>query len=191
MDVFFVSTGLTALAEMGDRTQLLAFLLAARYRQPLLIMLGILLATLLNHMFAGLVGSWLAALLEPQTLRWLLGLSFIVMAGWILVPDKFDNARLTASGMGVFAATLVTFFIAEMGDKTQIATVALSARFDALAWVVAGTTLGLMLANVPAIYLGDRFAHRLPIRAIQCVTAVLFVILGIATWLGAGKALGL
>ena len=191
MDAFFVSTGLTALAEIGDRTQLLAFLLAARYRQAPQIVLGILLATLLNHLLAGLVGAWLAALLEPQILRWLLGLSFIVMACWILVPDEIDHARLPATQMGVITATMVTFFLAEMGDKTQIATVALTARFDALFWVIAGTTLGMMIANVPAVYLGDRLAHRLPIRTIQYTAAALFAALGLATLAGAGRSLGL
>jgi len=191
VDAFFVSTGLTALAEIGDRTQLLAFLLAARYRQAPQIVLGILLATLLNHLLAGLVGAWLAALLEPQILRWLLGLSFIVMACWILVPDEIDHARLPATQMGVITATMVTFFLAEMGDKTQIATVALTARFDALFWVIAGTTLGMMIANVPAVYLGDRLAHRLPIRTIQYTAAALFAALGLATLAGAGRSLGL
>lgn len=191
MDAFFVSTGLTALAEIGDRTQLLAFLLAARYRQAPQIVLGILLATILNHLLAGLAGAWLAALLEPQILRWLLGLSFIVMACWILIPDEIDHAHLPVTQMDVVTATMVTFFIAEMGDKTQIATVALTARFDALFWVIAGTTLGMMIANVPAIYLGDRLAHRLPIRAIQYVAAALFAALGLATLAGAGRSLGL
>ena len=191
MDAFFVSTGLTALAEIGDRTQLLAFLLAARYRQAPQIVLGILLATILNHLLAGLVGAWLAALLEPQILRWLLGLSFIVMACWILVPDEVDHAHLPVTQLGVVTATMVTFFIAEMGDKTQIATVALTARFDALFWVIAGTTLGMMIANVPAVYLGDRLAHRLPIRAIQYIAAALFAALGLATLAGAGRSLGL
>lgn len=191
VDAFLLSTGLTALAEVGDRTQLLAFLLAARYRQPAQIMLGILLATVLNHLLAGLVGTWLAAVLQPHTIRWLLGLSFLLMAGWILIPDDIGETRLPVSQLGVVAATSVTFFLAEMGDKTQIATVALTARFDALAWVVAGTTLGMMIANVPAVYAGDRLADRLPVRAIQCVAAALFALLGLATLLSAVQSTGI
>lgn len=191
MDAFFVSTGLVALAEMGDRTQLLAFLLAARYRKPLPIILAILLATLANHAFAGLIGTWLTALMGPQTLRWVLGLSFIAMAIWVLVPDDLDNTETHASRYGVFGATLVTFFIAEMGDKTQIATVALAAQYQSLIWVVLGTTLGMMIANVPAVYLGDRLAHKLPIKAIHLVAAAIFLALGIATLLGVGGDFGL
>lgn len=191
MDAFFVSTGLVALAEMGDRTQLLAFLLAARYRKPLPIILAILVATLANHAFAGLVGTWLTALMGPQTLRWVLGLSFIAMAIWVLIPDDLDNTHTHASRFGVFGTTLITFFIAEMGDKTQIATVALAAQYQSLVWVVVGTTLGMMIANVPAVYVGDKLAHKLPIKAIHLVAAVIFLVLGIATLLGAGGDFGL
>jgi putative Ca2+/H+ antiporter (TMEM165/GDT1 family) len=191
MDAFFVSTGLVALAEMGDRTQLLAFLLAARYRKPLPIILAILIATIANHAFAGLIGTWLTALMGPQTLRWVLGLSFIAMAIWVLIPDNLDNTQTRASRFGVFGTTLVTFFIAEMGDKTQIATVALAAQYQSLFWVVLGTTLGMMIANVPAVYVGDRLAHKLPIRAIHLVAAAIFLALGIATLLGVGGDLGL
>ncbi|MEX0738249.1 MAG: TMEM165/GDT1 family protein [Pseudohongiella sp.] len=191
MDAFFISTGLVALAEMGDRTQLLAFLLAARYRKPLPIILAIFIATIANHAFAGLVGTWLTALMGPQTLRWVLGLSFIAMAIWVLIPDKLDNTETPVSRFGVFGATLVTFFIAEMGDKTQIATVALAAQYQNLVWVVLGTTLGMMIANVPAVYLGDKLAHKLPVRAIHLVAAAIFLVLGIATLLGAGGDFGL
>lgn len=190
MDAFFVSTGLVALAEMGDRTQLLAFLLAARYRKPLPIIIAILIATLANHAFAGLLGTWLTTLMGPQALRWVLGLSFIAMAIWVLIPDDLDNTKTHATRFGVFGATLITFFIAEMGDKTQIATVALAAQYQSLVWVVLGTTLGMMIANVPAVYLGDRIAHKLPIRAIHMVAAAIFAVLGIATLLGAGDRFG-
>jgi len=190
MEALFVSTGLVALAEIGDRTQLLAFLLAARYRKPGPIILGILVATIANHAFAGLIGTWLTALMEPQALRWVLGVSFIAMAVWIMVPDKLDDADATRTRFGVFGTTLITFFLAEMGDKTQIATVALAAQYQSLIAVVVGTTLGMMIANVPAIYLGDRFAHRLPIRLIHLVAAAVFFALGVATLLGAGQGFG-
>lgn len=190
MEALFVSTGLVALAEIGDRTQLLAFLLAARYRKPGPIILGILVATIANHAFAGLIGTWLTALMEPQALRWVLGVSFIAMAVWIMVPDKLDDADATRTRFGVFGTTLITFFLAEMGDKTQIATVALAAQYQSLIAVVVGTTLGMMIANVPAIYLGDRFAHRLPVKLIHLVAAAVFFALGVATLLGAGQGFG-
>jgi putative Ca2+/H+ antiporter (TMEM165/GDT1 family) len=191
MDAFLVSTGLVALAEMGDRTQLLAFLLAARFRKPLPIIAGILVATLANHAFAGVIGTWLTALMEPAALRWVLGVSFIAMAVWIMVPDKLDDTDTVRTRFGVFGTTLITFFIAEMGDKTQIATVALAAQYQALFAVVLGTTLGMMIANVPAVYLGDKFAHRLPIKLIHGVAAAIFVALGVATLLGLGEGFGL
>lgn len=191
MDAFLVSTGLVALAEMGDRTQLLAFLLAARYRKPLPIILAILLATLANHAFAGLIGTWLTALMGPQTLRWVLGLSFIAMAVWVLIPDDLDNTETRVSRFGVFGTTLITFFLAEMGDKTQIATIALAAQYQSLVAVVLGTTLGMMIANVPAVYLGGKLAHKLPVRAIHMVAAVIFLAIGIATLLGVGGDFGL
>tara|TARA_R110002072_G_scaffold269868_3_gene429615 strand:- start:169473 stop:170048 length:576 start_codon:yes stop_codon:yes gene_type:complete len=190
MEALFVSTGLVALAEIGDRTQLLAFLLAARYRKPGPIILGILVATIANHAFAGLIGTWLTALMEPQALRWVLGVSFIAMAVWIMVPDKLDDADATRTRFGVFGTTLITFFLAEMGDKTQIATVALAAQYQSLIAVVVGTTLGMMIANVPAIYLGDRFAHRLPVKLIHLIAAAVFFALGVATLLGAGQGFG-
>jgi putative Ca2+/H+ antiporter (TMEM165/GDT1 family) len=190
MEAFFISTGIVALAEIGDKTQLLAFLLATKYRRPVPICLGILLATLLNHAFAGAIGAWLTSLVAPPTLRWILGLSFIAMALWTLVPDQFDEKEAGRLKYGVFGATLVAFFLIEMGDKTQIATVALAARFDAYPAVVAGTTCGMMLANVPAVLLGDRFAERLPVRAVHVVAAATFAALGVATLLGAGRSLG-
>ncbi len=190
MEAFLVSTGIVALAEIGDKTQLLAFLLAAKFRRPVPIVLGILAATLANHAFAGAVGTWITTLMSPQTLRWVLGISFIGMAIWTLIPDKLDDEDAKLAKMGVFGTTLVAFFLAEMGDKTQIATVALAAQFQSLALVVAGTTLGMMIANVPAVLLGDRAAHRIPVRLVHGIAAVLFAILGVATLLGAGDAFG-
>ena len=181
MEAFLVSTGIVALAEIGDKTQLLSLLLAARYRRPWPIIAGILIATVLNHALASALGAWLTTVLTPATLRWMVGLSFLVMALWILVPDKLDDDTLlkTASRYGLFGLTLVMFFMAEMGDKTQIATMALAARFHAFGAVVAGTTLGMMIANVPVVLLGERLSQRLPLRAIRWVTAALFAGLGI------------
>ncbi len=186
MQAWLVSTGIVALAEIGDKTQLLAFVLAARYRKPLPIVLGILVATLLNHALAGALGSMIVATLSPQTLRWLLGASFLAMAGWALIPDKFeqDQAPDPTPRWGVFVATTVAFFVVEMGDKTQVATVALAARFDDIVAVVAGTTIGMMLANAPAVFIGERLAHKLPVRAIHMLVAALFALLGIWVILG-------
>ncbi|MBN8441093.1 MAG: TMEM165/GDT1 family protein [Thauera sp.] len=191
MEAFLVSTSIVALAEIGDKTQLLAFILAAKFRKPLPIVLGILVATIANHAFAGAVGTWLTSLMGPQTLRWLLGLSFIAMAIWTLIPDKFDEDDAKLARMGVFGTTLIAFFLAEMGDKTQVATVALAAQYQALVAVVAGTTLGMMLANVPAVLLGDRIADRMPTKLVHAVAAAIFAVLGVATLLGAGEGLGL
>jgi Ca2+/H+ antiporter, TMEM165/GDT1 family len=190
MEAFLVSTGIVALAEIGDKTQLLAFILAAKFRKPLPIVLGILVATVANHAFAGALGSWLTSLIGPETLRWILGVSFIAMAIWTLIPDKFDEEEAKLARFGVFGTTLIAFFLAEMGDKTQVATVALAAQYHAIVSVVAGTTLGMMIANVPAVFLGDRIAHRMPVRAVHAVAAAIFAILGIATLLGAGERLG-
>jgi len=192
MEAFLVSTGLVALAEIGDKTQLLAFLLAARFRKPLPICLGILIATLVNHAGAGALGSWITALLSPGTLRWVLGLGFVAMAIWTLIPDQIDDEVEGGKGLklGVLGTTIVAFFLAEMGDKTQVATVALAARFDALVAVVAGTTLGMMIANVPAVLLGDRIAHKIPLRLVHGLAALIFGVLGVATLLGAGASLG-
>lgn len=191
MDAFLVSTAIVALAEIGDKTQLLAFILAARFRRPWPIVLGILVATLANHAFAAAVGTWLTTLIGPQTLRWVLGLSFIAMAVWTLIPDKLDEDEARLPRLGVFGATLVAFFLAEMGDKTQIATVALAAQYQALVAVVAGTTLGMMIANVPAVLLGDRIATRMPVKLVHGIAAAIFLGLGIATLAGAGEGLGL
>ena len=190
LEAFLVSTGVVALAEIGDKTQLLAFILAAKLRRPLPIVLGILVATLANHAFAGALGSWITSLLDPEILRWILGLSFIGMAIWTLIPDEFDESDAKLARVGVFGTTLVAFFLVEMGDKTQIATVALAAQYHAFFTVVAGTTLGMMIANVPAVLLGDRIAHRMPIRLVHGIAAAIFLILGIATLLGAGERFG-
>ena len=190
MDAFLVSTGIVALAEIGDKTQLLAFILAAKFRKPVPIVIGILVATLANHAVAGLLGSWITALLGPETLRWVLGVSFIVMALWTLVPDKFDEKDAKLARFGVFTTTLIAFFLAEMGDKTQLATIALAAQYQAVVQVVAGTTLGMMIANVPAVLLGERIAERLPVRTVHFIAAALFAVLGIATLLGAGERFG-
>ena len=191
MEAFFVSTGIVALAEIGDKTQLLAFILAARFRKPVPIILGILVATLLNHGLAGALGAWITTQLSPETLRYGLGISFLAMAAWIMVPDKIDDAEARLSRYGIFATTLVTFFLAEIGDKTQIATIMLAAQYSSLLAVVLGTTAGMMLANVPAVLLGDRIANALPTRWIHGVAAAIFAVLGVATLLGAGRQLGL
>ena len=190
MEAFLVSTGIVALAEVGDKTQLLAFVLAARFRRPWPIILGILAATLANHAAAGALGTFITSLMSPLTLRWVLGLSFIAMAVWTLIPDKFDEDEARLPRLGVFGATLVAFFLAEMGDKTQIATVALAAQYQALFAVVAGTTLGMLIANVPAVLLGDRIATRMPVKLVHGIAAAIFLGLGIATLAGAGEGLG-
>jgi putative Ca2+/H+ antiporter (TMEM165/GDT1 family) len=190
MEAFLVSTGIVALAEIGDKTQLLAFILAAKFRKPVPIIFGILIATLANHSFAGAVGSWVTTLFGPETLRWVLGVSFIAMAAWTLIPDKFDEKDAKLARFGVFGTTLIAFFLAEMGDKTQIATVALAAQFQSVVQVVAGTTFGMMLANVPAVLLGDRIAGRVPVHIVHRIAAAIFAVLGIATLLGAGARFG-
>ncbi len=191
VEAFLVSTGLVALAEIGDKTQLLAFILAARFRKPVPIVLGILVATLLNHAAAGALGQWITTLLPADILRWILGIGFLAMAAWILVPDEFDDEDAKLTQHGVFLTTLIAFFIAETGDKTQIATVALAAQYQALALVVAGTTLGMMLANVPAVLLGDRIANRIPVRLVHGIAAVIFAVLGVATLVGVDEMVGM
>lgn len=191
MEAFLISTGIVALAEIGDKTQLLAFILAAKFRKPLPIIIGILVATVANHSLAGALGSWITTLLSQETLRWVLGLSFIGMAIWTLIPDKLDEEDAKLARYGVFGTTLVAFFLAEMGDKTQVATVALAAQYHAFFYVVAGTTFGMMIANVPAVFLGDQIAHRMPVRLVHSIAAAIFAILGIATLFGAGERLGL
>lgn len=186
MEAFFVSTGIVALAEMGDKTQLLSLILAARFRKPWPIVWGILVATLINHGLAGAVGSWVTTQLGPQALRWVLGASFLVMAVWILIPDKLDDEdENTQPRWGVFATTVVAFFMAEMGDKTQVATVMLAAQFQSWFWVVAGTTLGMMLANAPVVWLGDAITRKISLVWVHRVSAVVFAILGgLALWGG-------
>jgi putative Ca2+/H+ antiporter (TMEM165/GDT1 family) len=191
LSAFLLSTGLVALAEIGDKTQLLAFVLAARWRRPLPIIGGILVATLVNHAMAAALGSWLQSLLDPSVLRRIVGISFIAMAGWTLIPDELDESDAPRGGLGIFGATTLAFFIAEMGDKTQLATVALAAKVGVMWPVLAGTTAGMMLANVPAVLLGERLAGRIPVAWVHRVAAALFAALGAATLLGAGGAIGL
>lgn len=179
MESLLVSTGVVALAEIGDKTQLLAFILAARFKKPVPIILGILAATVVNHGLAGALGGWITATLSPEILRWALGLSFIGMALWTLIPDKIEEEETqVAQRFGVFGATLITFFLAEMGDKTQVATVALAAQYTGYYAVVAGTTLGMMLANVPAVLLGETITRKLPLPWIHGTAALIFLILG-------------
>lgn len=180
------------MAEIGDKTQLLAFLLAARFKKPLPIIAGIFCATVVNHGLAGALGVWITQTLSGETLRWVLGVSFIGMAIWTLIPDKIEDEELqVAKRLGVFGATLITFFLAEMGDKTQIATVAMAAQFSSPVLVVIGTTLGMLIADVPAVFVGDRFASKIPMRLVHGIAASLFALLGVATLAGAGKSLGL
>lgn len=191
MESLFVSTGVVALAEIGDKTQLLAFLLAARFKKPLPIIAGILVATIFNHGLAGALGAWITSLLTPEVLRWVLGLSFLGMAAWTLVPDKIeDDEADIATRFGVFGATLVTFFLAEMGDKTQVATVAMAAHYPDPLLVVAGTTLGMLLADVPAVFAGDKLAAKIPLKLVHGIAAAMFAALGVATLLGMGARFG-
>jgi Ca2+/H+ antiporter, TMEM165/GDT1 family len=188
LEAFLVSAGVVALGEMGDKTQLLAIVLAAAFRKPVPIMAGILVATLVNHGAAGAVGGWVAQALGPDLLRWVIGGSFLAMAGWMLVPDKIDDdAGGSRLRLGVFGTTVVSFFLAEMGDKTQIATVALAARYAEIVPVVLGTTLGMMLANVPAVYLGDRIAKKVSMRLVHGIAAVIFALLGVLTLFNVGR----
>ena len=179
-----ISTGVVALAEMGDKTQLLAFLLAARFKKPVPIILGILLATIVNHGFAGALGAWITSLLSPNTLGWILGISFIAMAIWTLKPDEIEEDEAKIAGrFGVFGATTITFFLAEMGDKTQIATVALAANYSSVILVVIGTTLGMMIADVPAVFIGTKFAQKVSMRLVHGIAAAVFAVLGVITLL--------
>ena len=188
MEAFLVSTGVVAFGEMGDKTQLLAIVLAAAFRKPIPIILGILVATLANHAMAGAVGGWVAQAMGPDLLRWVIGASFLAMAGWMLIPDKIDNEALGGKQrFGVFGTTVVAFFVAEMGDKTQIATVALAARYADILQVVLGTTFGMMLANVPAVLLGDKIARKVSMKLVRGIAAVIFAILGGLTLLNVGK----
>lgn len=191
LDSILVSTGVVALAEIGDKTQLLAFILAARFKKPVPIILGILLATVVNHGLAGALGAWVTSVLSPQVLRWVLGLSFIGMAIWTLIPDEIEEEETQiASRLGVFGATLVTFFLAEMGDKTQVATVAMAAHYAQPLMVVIGTTLGMLIADVPAVFVGDKLSARIPMKLVHTIAAGIFAVLGIVTLLGAGASFG-
>src|SRR5512144_1556961 len=192
MEALLISTGVVALAEIGDKTQLLAFILAARFKKPLPIIAGILAATIVNHGLAGALGAWITASVSPQVLRWVLGLSFLGMAVWTLIPDKIeDEEAQVARRFGVFGATLITFFLAEMGDKTQLATVALAAHYAQPVLVVIGTTLGMLLADVPAVFIGDRLGAKIPMKLVHSVAAAIFALLGVATLFGAGAGFGL
>lgn len=191
MEALLVSTGVVALAEIGDKTQLLAFILAARFKKPVPIILGILCATIVNHGLAGALGAWITSAISPDVLRWVLGASFIAMAVWTLIPDEIEEEETKiASKLGVFGATLITFFLAEMGDKTQVATVALAAHYANPLWVVAGTTLGMLIADVPAVFVGDKLAAKIPMKLVHTIAAGIFAVLGIATLLGAGSSFG-
>lgn len=191
MESLLVSTGVVALAEIGDKTQLLAFILAARFKKPVPIIMGILIATIVNHGLAGALGAWITSAISPEVLRWILGLSFIGMAVWTLIPDKIEEEETqVAKRFGVFGATLITFFLAEMGDKTQIATVAMAAHYAAPLTVVIGTTLGMLIADVPAVFIGDKLANKIPMKLVHSIAAGIFAMLGVATLLGAGSKLG-
>ena len=179
-EAFAVSVGVVALGEIGDKTQLLALLLAARFRRPLPIIAGIFVATLANHAAAGALGTWITRLIDPHWMRWVLGGSFLAVAAWMLVPDQADDLKSAGSGrFGIFGITVVAFFLAEMGDKTQIATVMLAARFDSLLAVITGTTLGMLLVNVPTVFLGKAASARIPFRAVRIAAALLFAALGV------------
>ena len=188
MEALFISTGVVALAEIGDKTQLLAFILAARFKKPLPIVAGILVATLVNHGLAGALGAWITSVASPEILRWVLGLSFIGMAVWTLIPDKIeDEETRAAQRLGVFGATLITFFLAEMGDKTQVATVALAVHYGAPVVVVIGTTLGMLVADVPAVIVGNRFAARIPLKLVHSIAAAIFAAMGVLALLKVEK----
>ena len=188
MEALLISTGVVALAEIGDKTQLLAFILAARFKKPLPIIAGILCATLVNHGLAGALGAWITSVVSPEAMRWVLGSSFIGMAAWTMIPDKIEEEETqVARQLGVFGATLVTFFLAEMGDKTQIATVALAAHYGEPWLVVAGTTLGMLVADVPAVFVGNKFAAKIPMRLVHSVAAGIFALMGVLTLLKVEK----
>jgi putative Ca2+/H+ antiporter (TMEM165/GDT1 family) len=187
LNALLVSTGTVALAEIGDKTQLLALMLAARYRRPWPIVAGIVIATVLNHALAAALGDWLSTLLTPDVLRWIVAGSFIAVALWTLKPDTLDDGDGPAARYGPLVATTIAFFIAEIGDKTQVATILLAARFHEFGMVVAGTTLGMLLANVPVVLLGSRFANRLPLKAARLTAAAVFAVLGLwALFFGIG-----
>lgn len=188
MEALFISTGVVALAEIGDKTQLLAFILAARFKKPMPIILGILCATVINHGLAGALGAWITSVVTPEVMRWALGLSFIGMAVWTMIPDKIEEEETqVARHLGVFGATFITFFLAEMGDKTQIATIALAAHYGAPLMVVIGTTLGMLVADVPAVFVGNKFAEKIPMKLVHSIAAGIFAVMGLLTLLQVEK----
>lgn len=190
MEALLASAGVIALAEIGDKTQLLALVLAARFKKPWPILAGIVCATLINHGLAGAAGAWITAALSPETLRWVMGLSLLGMAVWTLIPDKLDGEEGAAlSKLGVFGTTFVSFFLAEMGDKTQVATVAMAAHFAAPIAVVAGTTMGMLLADAPAVFIGDKFANEIPMKLVHAVAAFMFAAMGVMALMGVDKLL--
>jgi Ca2+/H+ antiporter, TMEM165/GDT1 family len=191
MEALFISTGVVALAEIGDKTQLLAFILAARFKKPVPIIAGILVATLVNHGLAGALGAWITSVLSPEVMRWVLGLSFIGMAIWTLIPDKIEEEETQiAKRWGVFGATLITFFLAEMGDKTQIATIAMAAHYATPLLVVIGTTLGMLIADVPAVFIGNKFASKIPMKLVHGIAAAIFAAMGVLTLLRVDRLWG-
>ncbi len=191
MEALLISTGVVALAEIGDKTQLLAFILAARFKKPVPIILGILCATIVNHGLAGALGAWITTMVSPETMRWILGISFIGMAIWTMIPDKIEEEETqVAKKWGVFGATLITFFLAEMGDKTQIATVALAAHYAAPLMVVIGTTLGMLIADVPAVFVANKFAEKIPMKLVHSIAASIFLVMGLLTLFKVEKLFG-
>jgi putative Ca2+/H+ antiporter (TMEM165/GDT1 family) len=184
VEAFFVSTAVVAVAEIGDKTQLLALVLACQFRKPLSITLGILAATLANHAAAAFAGNWIMQAVDPLIMRWLLGTSFLAVAVWALIPDKLDDAPKLGRVAGPFLTTLIAFFLVEIGDKTQIATVGLAIRFDALAAVIAGTTVGMLVANAPVVHFGEALARQLPLRTVRICAAAAFAVLGVSVLAG-------
>ena len=190
MHSLLISTGVVALAEMGDKTQLLAFILAARFKRPIPIILGILAATIINHGLAGALGAWITSIVNPEMLRWVLGASFIGMAVWTLIPDKIEEEHThVANHLGVFGATFITFFLAEMGDKTQLATIALAAHYTAPLTVVVGTTLGMLIADIPAVFVGNKFSKKISMKLVHSIAAGIFAVMGVLTLFGIDKLL--
>jgi Ca2+/H+ antiporter, TMEM165/GDT1 family len=187
MDPFLISTASVAAGELGDKTQLLSLILATRLRKPVPIIAGIFVATLVNHLIACSIGEWVGSLITPTILRWVLGISFLAVAVWALIPDKIDENVETQSNYGAFALTTVTFFLAEMGDKTQIIALALAAKYDALTAVVAGTTFGMMIVNIPTVIFAERATTRIPVKFVRIVAALIYAILGVITLLGYSK----
>jgi putative Ca2+/H+ antiporter (TMEM165/GDT1 family) len=184
MDAFMISTASVAVGELGDKTQLLSLILATRLRKPMPIIAGIFVATLLNHLGACLVGEWASKLVTPQILKWVLGISFLALAAWALIPDKVDEDVKTHGSYGVFVMTAVTFFLAEMGDKTQIVALALAAKYNDLMAVVAGTTFGMMIVNIPTVLCAERATKWIPVKLVRMIAAAVYAVLGIVTLLG-------